>query len=531
MKTWTMGGAAWIGCALLLPVSLAAQDPAQVERSELEPYEVGQALPPVEPGTTLVTLTLQEAIDRALERNLDIQSVRLTPEIQRYSLRAAESAFTPTVNGNYGYNNSKSQSTSQLDGGETTTTERHTFNFGLSQQVPWYGGQFSMNFNNSRTETNSAFSTRNPSFRSSVSLDYSQPLLAGRSIDNQRASLTTQRIQGEITDLQVLSQIENITAQVRQAYWGLRSAIEQIEIQRQNLAQAQQLLEDNRIRVEEGDLAEIQVVQAESQVASAEQSLLNAQIQWRNQELALKRLLVGGADDPLLSETINPTEQPVLVEVEVDLEDAVDVALRERADIRQQRQQREIDEVNLEVTESNALPDLSLNASYSLSGVGGDLFDRSELGGEPILVQPGGYVDGLESIADFDTPTWNVGVSASYPVGNDPAKANLERAELQLRQTDLALRQQELQIVTQVTDAGLSVRNAFLQVEAARRAREAAERNLEAELTRFEVGVATNFEVVTAQDQATQARLSELQAIINYVNAIADFERVQRVGN
>jgi len=527
MKTLTRGCVAgWMGCALLVPLGLSAQD----RTAELEPYQVGQALPPAEPGATIVSLTLQEAIDRALERNLDIQSVRLAPEIQRYSLRAAEAAFAPTLNGTYGFNNSTNQSTSQLDGGQTTTTERQTFNLGLSQTVPWYGGQLSADFNNSRTETNNSFATLNPSFRSSVSLDYTQPLLAGRSIDNSRASVTTQRIQGEITDLQVLSQVENIMAQVRQAYWALRSAIEQIEIQRQNLAQAQQLLEDNRIRVEEGDLAEVQVVQAESQVASAEQALLNAEIQWRNQELAFKRLLVGGPDDPLLGETVNPTEQPVLVEVAVDIEDAVEVALRERTDIRQQRQQREIDQVNLEVSESNSLPDVTLNASYSLSGVGGDLFDRSGLGGEPQLVESGGFVDGLESIAEFETPTWNLSVSASYPVGNDPAKANLERAELQLRQTDLALRQQELQIVTQVTDAGLSVRNAFLQVEAARRAREAAERNLEAELTRFEVGVATNFEVVTAQDQATQARLSELQAIIDYVNAIADFERIQRVG-
>jgi outer membrane protein TolC len=71
------------------------------------------------------------------------------------------------------------------------------------------------------------------------------------------------------------------------------------------------------------------------------------------------------------------------------------------------------------------------------------------------------------------------------------------------------------------------VRNAFLQVEAARRSREAAQRSADAEMTRFSVGVSTNFQVVAAQDQLTQARLSELQATINLVNAIAEFERVQ----
>jgi outer membrane protein TolC len=147
-----------------------------------------------------------------------------------------------------------------------------------------------------------------------------------------------------------------------------------------------------------------------------------------------------------------------------------------------------------------------------------------------VLIQEGGYLDGLRSIADFDTPSWNVSLSASYPIGTSSAETSLERARLQLRQTDLALRSQELAIVTQVTSAGLAVQNTFLQLEAARRSREAAEQSAEAELARFDLGVATLFEVVTAQNAVTSARLSELQATINHLNAIADFDRIQRIG-
>jgi outer membrane protein TolC len=277
-------------------------------------------------------------------------------------------------------------------------------------------------------------------------------------------------------------------------------------------------------------MTQLQLVQAEAQVASAEQALLNAEIQWRNQEFAFKRLLLAGADDPLLQETVNPTDQPTLVEQAVDIDAAIERGLRERTDIRQQRQQREISDVNLAVSRSSTLPDLNLTASYSLQGVGGNLFDRGELGGDPVLIERGSYWDGIQSITDFDTPTWGLSLSASYPIGTNSAKVNLERARLQLTQADLALRSQELAIVTQVTSAGLAVRNSFLQLEAARRSREAAERNVEAELLRFDVGVATNYEVVQAQDALTSARLAELRAIINHVNAVAEFERVQRVG-
>ena len=202
----------------------------------------------------------------------------------------------------------------------------------------------------------------------------------------------------------------------------------------------------------------------------------------------------------------------------------------QRADLRQTRHQREISQLDLAVTRNNIRPDLNLTAAYSLQGTGGDLFERSGLGGGPMLVEPGGYLDGLNSIWGRDTPTWSLTLNFSYPIGNKGARANLRRAELQMEQTDLALRSQELGIVLEVTNAGLTVNDTFLLVQAAQRSREVSERAAEVEVTRFSVGASTNYEVSQAQDALTSARLSELRAMINYVNAIADFELVQYVG-
>ena len=99
-----------------------------------------------------------------------------------------------------------------------------------------------------------------------------------------------------------------------------------------------------------------------------------------------------------------------------------------------------------------------------------------------------------------------------------------------MQQTDLALRNQELAIVTEVTSAGLAVNDNFLLLQAAQRSREAFERAAEVEVTRFNVGASTNYEVSQAQDALTAARLSELRAMINYEIAIAEFELVQFVG-
>ncbi|UCC26229.1 MAG: TolC family protein [Gemmatimonadales bacterium] len=534
MKCSSASGALVTALVLSLPCGLVAQDTVQVRDSlqvQVETYVFGYALPPLEAGAVPVEMSLEEAIARALEVNLNVQSARLSPVIQDYALRVAQAAFATTVSGTYGYNNATSLSTSQLDGGNQTNTVRQTFNTSIAKPMPWYGGRFSVNFNNSRTQTDNSFATRNPSFSSQVNLSYTQPLLAGFKTDNQRAAVQTQTIQAQITDLQVLSQVEGIVGQVQEAYWALRAAIEQIEIQRRSLAEAEQLVEQNRIRLQLGRGTQYQVIQSQAQLASAQQALLNAEVQWRNREFAFKQLILGGATDPLLYETINPVDLPSVTPPSVDIQAAVATALDQRTDIRQQRQQQRISEVNLAVTRNGRLPDLNLTASYALQGVGGDLFDRSGLGGDPVLVQQGGYFDGLNSIADFEAPTWSLQLQASYPIGNTADEANLERARLQLRQQELALREQELAIVTQVTNSGLAVDNTFLQYQAAQRSREAAELNAAAEQVRFNVGAATNFELVAAQNQVTSARLAELQALIAHLNAAAAFERIQRVGS
>jgi outer membrane protein len=118
----------------------------------------------------------------------------------------------------------------------------------------------------------------------------------------------------------------------------------------------------------------------------------------------------------------------------------------------------------------------------------------------------------------------------NYPIGMASARAALARAELQLQQGETNLKSTELAISTQVTQAGLNVQNTYLQFLAARKTREAREKNADAVQTRFDVGMATNFEVVTAQQDLTSSRLNELQSILRYINAVSEFDRVQKVG-
>jgi outer membrane protein len=492
----------------------------------IEKYTVGQAKPPETPGVPVQELTLDQAIQIALDHNLDLQVAKLNPLIQDYNLVSARAVFRPTISGSFNNNHQSQPVTSTLDGAKSSVTNiSQSYSTGLSQRLPWYGGQLSLTFNSGRSSTNSVNTVRNPTFSSSFRANYSQPLLAGFKTDSQRSALETQTIQRQITDIQLQTTIENTKASVRTAYWALRQAIERIQIQKMSLDLSQRQLDDDKVKVEIGTMAPIETTTAEVQVAQNQQALLNARIQWQTAELTLKRLLVSGPDDPLYKATIDPSDQPTFAQMQVDIPSAVQRALADRTDIVQQRKSLEVTDINLSVTKNSTLPDLSLSTSYSLSGSGGPQLARN---GNPAV--PGGYLDALSQIGNFAQPTWTLGFNFSYPIGMAAAKASFARAQLQEQQAKQNLKVTELTIATDVTNAGLAVQNTYLQLQAAQTAEEAAQRNADAEQTRFDVGMSNPYNVATALSNLTNARLSELSAIIAYVNAVAEYERVQRVG-
>jgi outer membrane protein TolC len=488
-------------------------------------YQVGAAVPEGTPGSDLLNLTLEQATDIALERNLDLRAARLNPQGVDYQLQAARAAFNPQFGGTYSYRDAAQPNNNPLEERSRLNNIGQTFNVNMSQSLPWHGGRLTANFNNNRQSTNSSLTILNPSYSSGLQFNYTQPLLAGFKIDNARNQLRTLSVQRQIADIQLLTTIENTKASVRTAYWTLRQAIEQIEIQRRSLELAQRLYQDNRTKVEIGTLAPIETLTSETQVANAEQALLNAQIGWRTAELNLKRLLADGPEDPLYQATINPIERPELSVQSVDIPSAIRTALDQRTDLTQARRNLEISQLNLDITANSTKPQLDLSAGYNASGQGGARLDRDT--GERL---PGGYRDAVSQVVGLDLPTWNVQFNFTYPLFMRAARANFARAQLQIQQSEATLRAQELTVTAAVTNAGLAVENTYKQFQAAQKAREVAERNAEAEQTRFDVGMSTNYNVVQAQDNLTSQRLAELRAIIGYLNAVAEFDRIQRVG-
>ena len=486
---------------------------------------------PPQPGVR-VELTLDDAVKRALERNLDIAVERLNPQTYDFALASLQANYRPVFNSNYGMRSATSFTRSQTAGGDILITDTFTGNNGILQNVKWGGGSFAVAWNNNRQAQSDLFATRNPAISSNLNLVYVQPVLRNFRIDGTRTQLKVTQINQQISESQLRATIVRTVANTRNAYWDYVFTIQAAEVAERSLQLATKLVEDNQARVEVGTLAPLDVVQAQAEQATRRQAVATTQAAVRTAELALKRLIVNGTDDPYWVANVEPVDRPTYSTESLDVADAVRKALSTRTDIDQSRKQIESNDVSIKNLSDQRLPALDVTASYGLAGIGGPQFVRppgAALGAPPSQIIPGGFSDTLSTLFNQKAPTWNFAANFSYPIGTSTADANLARARVQQRQTIAQARALELQIATEVTNAALLVESNRERLQAAQVAREFAEKRLEAEQSRFEVGLSTNFFVVQAQRDLRDSENAELRALLDYRRAQVDFERAQEI--
>jgi outer membrane protein len=500
-------------------VDLLAQAKVQVQGQA--PATGGQAAGALSPAGPKVDLTMDDAVAKALQLNLDLSVARLNPQLQDLSIAQAWGVYKPTVNGTLGERSVSTQPGSQIGGGTTVNSKTTTYNFGATQGLKRTGGTFTANWTNTRQETDNNLTTINPRYDAGVQLVFSQPLWRNRAIDNNRQSILTAEINRRIADISLRATTVNTVANTRNAYWDLVYAIQAVESAKTSLALAQKLVEDNKVKVEIGTLAPLDVVSAQAEAATRQQTLVNAEAVRRAAELVLKRLVVNGTDDPIWTANLNPTDRPQTdVAENIDLVAALKTALENRTDIVTARRNLDISDVGLKYQRNQTLPGVDLQATYQTAGTGGTNTQAA-----PIV--PGGYWDALSQLSRFQLPTWNVQVAVSYPIGTSTQDATYARAKVQYQQSLAQLKSLELSIATDLTNQAQTVQSSFESVQAATAALELSKKRLEAEQSKFDVGMSTNYNVVLAQRDFTDAEIARLRAILTYRKALVDWQRKQ----
>ena len=499
-------------------------------RTEAE-AQTRPTVPPPPPGGR-IELSLDAAVERALDRNLDLAVERLNPQAYDFSLAGLDATYRPNFVSTFGVRDQTTFTRSQTAGGDILTTGTLTGNNGVQQNIKWGGGSYAVAFNNNRQEQSDLFATRNPVLNTSLTAAFSQPLLRNFRTDLVRSQLKITKLNQEMSETALRATVVRTVANVRNAYWDLVFAIQAEEVAQSSLALATNLVEDNRARVEVGTLAPLDVTQAEAEQATRRQTVAQARATHGTAELSLKRLIVNGTEDPFWTAVIEPIDRPAYSTETIDVEAAVRRALSIRTDLEQSKKQVQSNDVSIRSLSDAQLPALDLTASYGVAGIGGTQFVRpagAALGAAPSQIIPSGYADALSLLGNGKAPTWNFLLNFSYPIGTSTAEAATARARLQQRQTIAQSRQLELQIATEVTNAALLVDTNRERMQASTSAKELAELRLEAEQSRFEVGLSTNFFVVQAQRDLRDAQNAELRALLDYRRAQVEFERVQEI--
>ncbi len=386
----------------------------------------------------------------------------------------------------------------------SSQSESQGVNFGVRQATP-QGGIFSVGWQNSRNKSD--IGTPPINYRSGLTFSFQQPLLRNYGRYATERSIILAQINGQLSRQDFTLQVTTITQQVVNAYWALVNAREQLVVAQESLQLARDLHERNKIQVQVGTMAPLELTQSDAAIATREEGIIQATSAVGDAEDTLRQLL-NLPSGPLWQTPIVPTSDPKTDEkVTVNLDEALRIALAQRPELTSQQIQLDQAKRDAAYFRTQLKPQLDLNVGYGYSSLGT------------------GYSDAFNQITGLDFRGWSATLSFAYPIQNRAARAQSATANIAVDRTQALFDQERTVIETEVRRAARGVDTAVKSIQAAIKAREFQEKNLDAQKKRYENGMSTSFEITQIQEQLTAARSSEVTAIVNYRTALAEYYR------
>jgi HAE1 family hydrophobic/amphiphilic exporter-1 len=501
--------------ATALSAQTQTQAPAAPRTTETVTAETDQDIN----NPRALRLSLDQALQLAMERNLGIQVQRLESQISNQTLRSEYGVFDPNATALVREFSSDSPATSTF---ESSSFRQRLANFGLTQFLPT-GGQYTIGYDNERRETAGGGNFVNPAVETGLGFSFTQPLLRDFGIDVNRRAITIARNNLGITDEAFRLGLMNTAVSVEQAYLDLIYARRAVDVVKESLFLARDQARITQIRIDVGASAPLDILQPRVTIATSEEQLILAVAGVRDAEDRLRALL--NLDPAEWDRPIVPTDPVEYQPLAVDPASAVAQALRLRPELRQQNLTIENLRVQQLFARNQVLPAVDLDLGYKLGGISGTTLRTDPTTGETTVIDRTNYFNALNQVGGFEFPEWRVGFNVAIPLSNIGARSLYRRAQLDLEQSRTTQAQTQQNIVVEVRGAARDVETAARTIVATRAARDAAERNVEAERRRYENGMTTNFQVLEVQQQLSDARVRELQALVGYNQAVSAFHR------
>jgi outer membrane protein TolC len=443
------------------------------------------------------SLTLRECVERALENNLEIKSQRINPTIGTWGVIGAQGVYDPVLSGavnNRGTTTWLSASDATLLGLPPGTFREKELqsSANLTGKLPT-GATY--DFSAFGTHTWGDFFTNEFSGDTGVTL--TQPLLKNFGFGVNAATIRIARENKMIAVQNFIQLVMSKINDVSTGYYELIYAIENHKAAVENRELAQQLLDENRKREQVGTMSPLDVIQAEAGVAESEQNVILTARAIKDNENTLKRLICQQVTE-FRGVSLVPVDYPLVQMVALDVAESTRTALQMRADYSSAMHAVEQQNITVQFDRNQLWPQIDVTGTYNLNGLGHN-FDSFN-----------------DNLASGRSPFWNVGVVASFPLGDRQARSNYHIAKLNADQAVLSLKSLEQDIIVQVDNAVGHVEANLKSVEAARAATRLAEESLDAEKKKLLAGTSTTFLVLQAQTQLATARSAESRAEADY---------------
>jgi outer membrane protein len=449
-----------------------------------------------------------------------------------FGLGAPIASFDPIVTGTVQFDRQEINCTSPFCGSSQNTT---TVNFLYSQGFQW-GSNLTVAFNNLRQTSNNAFNELSPLLTSSFRAQVTQHLLQGFGFASNTRFIQIAKNDRRISDVAFRLQTLTTVDQIENMYWNLVYAYENVKVQQENLAFAERTLSDTKKQVEIGTLAPIEVVRAQSTVASDQQTLTVAKTDLQLEQLLMKNALSRTLVDPRLADAeVIPTSTMEIPQEEASsaTEDLVNQALSHRADLEEARVNLTNTAISNKAIRNNLLPSLDLFAYYAGNGVGGVqnpgyicLTEPSFCGlPGPEPVPTVGWGDTLNQLVNSTAPDKGMGVQLTIPIRNRAAQALQTRSEFEYRQAELRIQQIENQVRIEVRNAQFGVLQNRASVDSAQAAVDLAKQSLDAEQKKYALGASTSTAVLQYQSGLTSAEVTLVSAKAAYEKAQVELDR------
>lgn len=501
-------------------------------------------------------LSLDDAISLALENNLDISVERYVPWIAETDILRAKAGgavrglagtgtaavlgaipstnFDPVVSSTLSWARNAFPVNNPFISGVGLSRTASLINYNAQANFQYSQGfhtgtAFTAGLANTRSSTTSPAAFFNPAVQSQLFVSFQQQLLNGFGLLPNTRFIIEAKNNRKIADLSLALQVISTVTTVKNAYWELVFARENVKVQQAALATSQKLYEDNKRQVEIGTLAPIEVVRAESEMATDRQNLIVAQTNLLQQQTAMLNAITKNPMAPevqnleIIPTTVIPAAGPVEV---LPLQDAVKEAWANRPELRQAQLNLKNAHVESRATRNALLPTLTLIGQYAGNGLGGDSRILSNTTPPVVLATiPGGLGDALDQAIHSDFPSYSVALNLTIPIRNRSAQADSARALLTERQLQTSYQQQQNSIVVDVRNALIVLQQGAGRVDAAQKARELAQQTLDAEEKKYKLGASTVFFVIQAQRDLTTAQGNEIRAKADLQEAMVTLDK------